>query len=489
MKSFMNLRSALALSLLLSALPVTFAGDGGGSDWGVLRRPLSKVEALNLAIEHNSTILQARKEVEAATGVSIQTKAILYPKAAFVAAYSVRQDSTIEANQNVKTEPVEITLPGLGDLSFGGEDAAKVNNQAWGMEIQLTQSLYEGGRLISAGKTARLINEQAALIFEGVVADTLLGVSTAYDDVISAAKQVEVRAASVTFLDAYLAQTKVKAGAGAITEFEVLRQEVELANAQAALTQAQGDHRVAKQAFVFQLGYDVPITASDDLALNLTTPLSAKGYPFELDDALRRAAGNRTEIAALAKEELLRDEAVVIAKAGLKPSVQAFAGYEVTSRARTRNVGDELHGASVGVQVQWPIFDGFLTKGRVMEAVAQKGKASEAKAETTRIVERQVRTAWSNLRTAKAILTAQGKNVEKAVRALELANTRYKEGAGTQIDVLNAQTALTDARGSLVRGLRDYSVARASLLRATGDDLQAATVSSAPKPKAKGKRK
>jgi outer membrane protein TolC len=58
------------------------------------------------------------------------------------------------------------------------------------------------------------------------------------------------------------------------------------------------------------------------------------------------------------------------------------------------------------------------------------------------------------------------------VRALELANSRYKVGAGTQIDVLNAQTALTDARGSYVDALRNYSVARATLIRATGADLQ-----------------
>jgi len=60
----------------------------------------------------------------------------------------------------------------------------------------------------------------------------------------------------------------------------------------------------------------------------------------------------------------------------------------------------------------------------------------------------------------------------KAERALELSTDRYKVGAGTQIDVLNAETALTDARGSYVDALRNYSVARATLIRATGADLQ-----------------
>jgi outer membrane protein TolC len=69
-------------------------------------------------------------------------------------------------------------------------------------------------------------------------------------------------------------------------------------------------------------------------------------------------------------------------------------------------------------------------------------------------------------------LNAQADNVAKAERALELAQIRYNEGDSTQIDVLNAQTALTEAYGSFVDALRNYSVARASLLRETGVDLQ-----------------
>ena len=62
--------------------------------------------------------------------------------------------------------------------------------------------------------------------------------------------------------------------------------------------------------------------------------------------------------------------------------------------------------------------------------------------------------------------------VKTARRSLDLSNIRYTEGAGTQIDVLDAQSALTEAHGQYVDALRDYSVARARLIRATGADLQ-----------------
>ena len=85
-----------------------------------------------------------------------------------------------------------------------------------------------------------------------------------------------------------------------------------------------------------------------------------------------------------------------------------------------------------------------------------------------------MRQAWSDLRTARSVLEAQTKNVRKGERSLGLAQERYKAGAGAQIDVLDAQRALTEARGSYLDALRDYSVARARLIRATGADLQIA---------------
>ncbi len=469
----MNRPTLAAAAILALALVPLRAGDNGISDYSVLRRPLSKVEALNIAIAHNGTILQAQKDVEAAAGVAIQTKAIIFPHVSHNALYNVRQDSVIEQNQDRNAGAVTFDLPPpFGTVQSQDLILPKVNNQYWTSDIQIVQSIYEGGRMLSAVRTSRLINEQAILTFESIVADTLLSVSTAYDDVQRALMQVAVRDASVVFLSAYLKQTTDKYTAGAIPEFDVLRQGVELANAEALKVQAMGDYRVAKQKFVELLGYNVPTTVTDDLPLNLTTPLVARDYGKNLATALREAQQNRTEIAALEKEERLRDEQIIVAKAGWKPSVQAFAGYQLTSRAQSRSAfGDELYGGLIGAQLSWSIFDGFLTKGKLHEALAQRGKAGEAKAETTRIVELQVRTAWSNLRTAIAVLGAQTENVKKAVRALELAQIRYNEGAGTQVDVLDAQNALTQARGSYVDALREHSVARASLIRATGADL------------------
>ena len=460
-----------AVACVLLPLSRLRAGENG-TDFAVLRQPLSKIEALNLAIAYNGTILQSQKDVKAAAGVAIQTKAIVFPKLDHVAEYTARNDSLIEQNEHPQIGPILLDLPqpiGRVEQTF---TLPKINNQAWFSDFIITQSIYEGGRMLSAVRSARLINHQALLDYESVVADTLLSVATAYDEVLRTAMQISVRTDAVTFLTRYLNDTKLKFDAGTAPEFDVLRQTSELGNAEADRVLAIGDNRVAKQRFVELLGYDLSPAASDDLSLNLTTPLVARAYPKSLSEALSEARQHRTEILALEKQERLRDERIIEAKAGYKPSVQAFGGYEMTSRVQSRNAGDELHGGLIGARVSWAVFDGFLTKGRVDEAIARRGKAAEAKAETTRQVELQVRTAWSDLRTARAVLDAQVDNVHTAERSLEIAQSRYNEGAGTQVDVLDAQSALTRARGQYVNALREHSVARARLLRATGANLQ-----------------
>src|SRR4030095_10997406 len=125
--------------------------------------------------------------------------------------YVAREDSLIEQNEDRNIGPIVLEFPPpIGPLRSQVFELPKINNQAWVSDFLVTQSIYEGGRMLSAVRSARLINEQAVLAFQSIVADTLLSVSTAYDDVIRAAMQIQVRRDSVTFLRGYLGQTSDK---------------------------------------------------------------------------------------------------------------------------------------------------------------------------------------------------------------------------------------------------------------------------------------
>jgi len=259
--------------------------------------------------------------------------------------------------------------------------------------------------------------------------------------------------------------------AGTVPRFNVLRAEVELANARPRLIRARNALRIAKNNLANLLGYNVPRTVVEDIPLQLSGQLAADPTPLELPVALAKALEQRTELAVLHKAERLRKEAIITAEAAGKPSAQIYAGLSSRSSRFSQHLTRDFSGWDIGWQASWNIFDGWLIKGRVAEANARHRRASEEIEEIARRIEVDVRTAYSNFIEAQEVLESQKKVQEQAEEALRLANARTEAGTGTQLDVLNAQTALTVARSTQVEALHAYSVARARLDRAMGTTL------------------
>jgi outer membrane protein TolC len=161
----------------------------------------------------------------------------------------------------------------------------------------------------------------------------------------------------------------------------------------------------------------------------------------------------------------------VTARAGYKPSVQVFAGYGWRNSQFTTDLSHDVEGWNAGAQLSWNIFDGMLTRGKITQARALHEKSKTEIDDTGRRIELEVRTAYSFFVEAREVLESQKKVQEQAEEALRLARARADAGTGTQLDVLDAQTALTEARTTQVQALHDYTVARARLERAIGQEV------------------
>src|SRR5262249_52422010 len=147
--------------------------------------------------------------------------------------------------------------------------------------IRLVQSIYEGGRVTSSLRTARLTRERAVLDYQTVVADTVLDVETTYEDVLLARAQIAVQEASVQLLEQELADTTRRFDAGTVPRFNVLRAEVEVANARPRLIRARNAYRIFKNNLANQLGFNIPRETLEDIPMQLTGNLEA--IPYELD--------------------------------------------------------------------------------------------------------------------------------------------------------------------------------------------------------------
>ena len=421
---------------------------------GWLTQPLSLAEAVNVALKQNLTILKAQQDLEATHGIVVQTRAIALPKLRATGDYSA-------------TDAIE-NLP----LPAGFPQVSIQQEQSWSSGLRLVQSVYEGGRIRSALRTARLAKDQALLQYQAVAADTLLAVRLAYFDVLLGEQLIQVQQASTNLLARELEDTRKRLEAGTVPQFNVLRAEVELANALPRLIRAQNSYRIAKNNLANLLGYRVPPQVWEDVPLQLSGKLTAEPFAVDLPGALGQALGRRPEVGALRLAEKLRNENVSQAKAGYKPSVQLFSGYGWRSSAFSDDLTRDVPGWNAGAQLNWEIFDGLLTKGRIQEAEARRQKARLDLDDVQRGIELEVRTAYSQFIEARELLASQEKVLEQAEEALRLARSRADAGSGTQLDVLGAQTALTEARTTQIQSLHDYAAARARLIRAMGETFE-----------------
>lgn len=412
---------------------------------GWLTKPMSLADAMNVTLQNNRTIRKSQRDLEIAEGISLQTRAVAIPKVQSSGKYTDTDKHAVEA--------------------FFGQP---IDNRNWNANIQIVQSIYEGGRIVSSFRAAKLTKEQAFLQHQTVVADTLVATRVAYYDVLLAAQEILVRDASVNLLTKELDEQQRRYDAGTVPRFNVLRAEVAVANARPALIRANNAHRIAKNNLAQLLGYDLPKDVWENIPLTLTDTLNVSPFTVQLPEAIALALERRTELGALRKAEQLRKEDIISAKSGRLPSVQAFAGWGWRDSALTTDLGDDVDGWQVGAQVNWYIFDGLATRGRIGQAKAAHEKSRVELDDAGSKVELEVRTAYSVLIGAKEVLDSQKKVQEQAEETLRLAKSRADAGSGTQLDVLSAETELTQARTTQVQAEYAYAVAVAKLERAIG---------------------
>lgn len=452
-----NLFEIAAICTVLAATAAASNPPGGNRPWP--KAPLTRKDVLDEALVSSPAILKGKQDVEESYALALQQRSAATPRLTGSGSYAGLDRDRIE------TTPI----PG-GGVRFQPDEA-------WQAQIAVSQTLLDGGKLRSSLRQARITREAALANYQAVVADTLLNIRIAYEDALLATQQIGTQEASVELLTQELRDTQRRFDAGTSPQFNVLRAQVQLASQKPLLIKARNDFRVAKNNLATLLGWTVPKDAGDDIPLSLSDKLEARAYDMSLPTAVAKGLQQRPEIVSAQATQKLRREDVIQARSGYYPTLAGSAGYGFVSRvfgptfSQSPSLTDEVHGWSVGATANWSIWDFGLTQGKVKAAEAEAAKAQIDFDDLLRRIEQEIRTAHSTLVEARETLDSQAKVIEQAVEALRLARARAEAGTGTQLDVLDAQTSLTQTRTTYDQALHDYTVAGERLRRATGDGV------------------
>lgn len=452
MKHFSKLSLASMAVLFASGVPVLAATPEVTPPVAAAPDVPDKIDlrdAITYALNNSYAIQQARERIKEQEGLIVEVKARAIPNVSLNSSYSKQAD--------------ELTSAGRTD-------------QDWSIALQVRQALYSGGGIKAALDAQKISREAALLDLKAAINDALLLVRTRYYDVLLAREQIIVQEQSVQLLKEQLQNAKNRFEAGTVSNFEVLRAEVELANAQPALISARNRQRTSIDQLRQAIGYSNNTRENLRKTPEFIGTLDFQPVVYDLQQSLDSARNNRPDLLRLEKVAKAREAGITIAKSTYLPTLDLVGGYEVVKDGSSDRFRDSLDGWVVGVQSTWAIFDGRATAGKVAQARSQLRQAELSVGEQSLAVEVEVRTALSSLQEAGELAEAATKVVAQAEEALRLADARYGAGSATQLDVLQARVSLTQSRTNQLEANYRYNVALASVRRALGEpDIYAAS--------------
>ena len=446
-KRFLMLSAALTMLLSQSA----FAGE-------VVE--LNLEDAMQRAFNTNPAITIAGYERDSA-------------RATYNAARSSRW-ITIEGNHVTKRGGYDDDQYSAAGWKATSGGSTYVPSQNLGKQIGNTHSntltasmpIYTGGKLsgtIKKAKAGYLYSEQG---LQKAYNDMRSTVTNGYFDMLQADNMQKLGRESVERLADHLKNVEAQYEVGVVAKVDVLRSQVELANAKQSLIKAENAYQIAEANLNKIVGLPM------DTTLKLDNILIYTPYDNDLPYCLDYASLHRPELEQAKQNVEAAKGALRVAISGHMPQVAASASQNWNNGNGKNWPGDDNGNWYVGVSVNMNIFDSGVTTSKIHGAEADLAKAHETYRDTVDAVNLDVRSNYLNLREAEKRIDTTKLAVSQAEEDYRIAQLRYMNGVGTNTDVLDAQVALTDAKTNYLQALYDYNTCKTDLETAIGVPMQ-----------------
>ncbi len=398
---------------------------------------LSLRDAMQAAINQNPTVRLFQERMMQAQDVADTRLGALLPNLSGGLSYSRRRFFTSR---------------------FGGSATVTDPRDFYDARLFLTQNVFSLS-LIQKWRAAKTGVEVAGFDAEVSRRDTMATVGLIYLETLRAKAAVEARQADVLLNKELLRLATERKTAGMATRLDVTRAKVQLENERQRLLAAEIAEGRATLNLIRAMGI------SFDVELVLTDTLTLVPVPEQtIEEALRVARENRTELKAQKRRERLAALTLSSVTGERIPSIQATGEVGMIGN----QIPDMLTTDGVAVLMTVPIFDGGQREGRISESRSLIRQEAINTQDIHYQITLEVRDALLTLNAAKQqVVVAEG-SLELSLTELELARERFTVGVATNIEVTNAQTSVAQARDNVIQGLFNFNASRISLARAQG---------------------
>ncbi|MEJ5301636.1 MAG: TolC family protein [Thermodesulforhabdaceae bacterium] len=418
------------------------AGLSFGEDNGSTKLTLQ--EAISEALKNNTLIQEALEREKAAVWEEKSARADLLPKVSLSYEYVRLKEDPYAIFSNMKV--------GVGPL----------NNYSWNATV--TQPVFTGFALETKKKIAELGITSRTFDRERAMLDVVKMTKVAYFRVLLAEKYLRVAEEQEAQLKAHLNDAKAFYEQGLIPQNDLLKSEVAYARAQQERVSAESSLAVAISSFNTVLRRSL----NDKTQLEDVTALPSVSY--DLSALMDEALTNRPEIKMLEialKQAQLGEQ---LARSGYYPKVYVFGQYKQQGEdwRATQNDYQNSYNASVGVQINWPIFESGKTRAESAKALHERLAVAEKIKGVKDSIMLEVKDAFEKLTVAQKNIATAEAALSQAKENYRITNLQYQQQITTSTEVLDAQTYLTQAQVNYYNALYGYYTAQAELERAVG---------------------
>jgi outer membrane protein len=406
--------------------------------------PLTVGDAIALVLSRNPSLVESAHAIDASRARAEQTRSGYLPSAEAEATY-------------VFLAPVSV-------FDLPGESIKVFPNSNYDGHIGVRQTIYDFQKTSSQVGLADSRIALAEDSREAVKRDLGVRAAETFYAILFLRRSIEVQNEQVQTLQEHLAITRRKAEAGTATQLDELTTQVRVAAAQNVKIGLENNLRSA------EIGLRRLAALPSDTPLDLRGEFSPAVVPIDRDSLLK--AGLTERIESRSAEDALSSARAQQRAAGSSdaPSLNASVMYGVKN-GYIPNI-DVLRGNIVAaVDLRVPIFDGNRTRSMEEEATATLHAAESRKQEVALMIQAEIDQALSELTAARERVSVSETNIQQADLAVKNARLRYTAGSISNLDLLDAETALAQARLTNLQALYDVVTGTIRLRRATGSPV------------------
>jgi outer membrane protein len=413
---------------------------------------LTLAAAIRLALERNPEVLIAREQLEELKGKITEVRADAYPQV------------TMQGFGLRLRDPSFLNSASFDRLPDEFRDALVPRGvNLFDVGVMVTQPLYTAGKVGTAIKLALEGQREKEAELEAVRQRVAYRVFQAFHDLLLAQATLDVVRENLRQREKHLEQARSRFALGVATETDVLRSQVNLANTEPERIRAQNTLRLARAAL------------NNLIVVDLDSPTVIAGKLDYRPWALPERAELEAQALA-ARPELLAGRRIVqeakllgsLARAENKFRLDLESRYGYNVRDPQNLFHANFTRWNITVFFKLPLYDGGRKKGQVIQADSRLRAAEHNLAQLVNNVRLEIKAAEDDMQASAEAIAAARLNVTQAEKVLAMMQANYQYGAATTLDVVDSQTALTNARNAEIAATYQYQVAKGRLRLAAG---------------------